>query len=92
MKQDLIEDNLARVKEILENTHDDDAIIMIVSTQEGGNPVLDTLEGKPCMSKNTVCMLLSAALTSIRDGASADGEVTEGYILEPVMPMAKEIQ
>lgn len=92
MKKELIEDNLESVKEMLENVHGDDAIIMVASTNDDGNPVLDTLEGRPNMSRNTVCMLLSAALASIRDGASADGEVTEGYILEPVMPMAKEIQ
>lgn len=57
-----------------------------------GNPVLDTIEGKPDMPKDAVCMLISAALTSIRDGSGSDGDVAEGYILEPVMPMSQDIQ
>ncbi|MFI3271452.1 MAG: hypothetical protein R3Y11_04995 [Pseudomonadota bacterium] len=92
MKKELMEGNVARVKDILENVHDDEAIIMIASVNKDGNPVLDTIEGKPEMSKDTVCMLISAAFASIRDGSGSDGDVTEGYLLEPVIPMAKKMQ
>lgn len=92
MQKDLIEDNLESVKEILENTQGDDALIMIASINEDGNPVLHTIEGKVNMSKDIACMLLSAALTATRDGSGSDGEVTEGYILEPVVSTPKEIQ
>ncbi|MFI3270811.1 MAG: hypothetical protein R3Y11_01735 [Pseudomonadota bacterium] len=92
MEKDLIENNLEIVKDLLENVYNDNAIIMIASTTKEGMPVLDTMECKPDMSKDIVCMLLSAALVSTRNSSGVDGEVTQGYFLEPVISTVKVIQ
>ncbi len=90
MKKELVESNMSTIKELLENIPNDNAVIMIASVNKNGTPFLDTLEGTPHMSKDIVCMLLSAALTSIKD--DSDSPVKQGYFIEPTITHEKEIQ
>lgn len=52
--------------------------------------MLDPLEGVPSMSKNTVCMLLAAALSSVKDNLYI--EVKQGYFIKPVVPIEGNTQ
>ncbi|MFI3271501.1 MAG: hypothetical protein R3Y11_05270 [Pseudomonadota bacterium] len=90
MKKELVESNISTIRELLETEHSDNAVVMIASVNKNGTPFLDTLEGAPHMSKDIVCMLLSAALASIAD--DSDAPVKQGYFIEPVITHEKEIQ
>lgn len=91
MNKELVEQNLACVKDILEKLHNDKAAIFVAFVNEDGNPVLETIECSASeLPPETLGMLFSAGLAATQD--SSDVETKTGYFLKPMFETTEEIQ